>query len=278
VKIALYARATADGGEPVDQILAGLAAHAARKGWEVVLQRGDQAPGPGAPKKSLSRLLRFIQANAIQGILVRSLSQLARSLRHLTDLGQQLAAQGVALIALEDGLDTTDLASALRWRDWLETSTRLDRQLRAEAAKLAHQRSPGERWGRPPAAINPLELLDLWQGRGGRRPLTQRELAERLGVSQTTIRKHLTLLRATGKLIDAARAGRLAAEQRRRGRPSTTINDTDLTAAWEAAHGRGRAPSVSALARTLHASRNRVRARLQELGLLAGRQSDDPVS
>ncbi|HKH48212.1 MAG TPA: recombinase family protein [Thermoanaerobaculia bacterium] len=263
MKIALYARATADGGEPVDQILAGLAAHATRKGWEVVLQTADQAPGPGAPKKSLSRLLQFIRANAIQGILVRSLSQLARSLRHLVDLGQQLAAQGVALIALEDDLDTTDLASALRWRDWLETSTRLDRQLRAEAAKLAHQRSPGKRWGRPPVAVNPVELLDLWRGRGGRRPLSQRELAARLGVSKTTIRKHLVDLREAGELLDQARAGRLAAEQRRRGRKANPLNDDDLTAAWRAT------PSCATVARTLHVRRRRVETRLRELGLLS---------
>ena len=141
--------------------------------------------------------------------------------------------------------------------------TRLDRQLRSEAAKIARQRSPGEGWGRPPAAINPLELLDLWRGRGGRRPLTQRELAERLGVSQTTIRKHLKLLRATGKLVDAARAGRLAAEQRRKGRPATPLNDEELAAAWRAT------PSLAAVARTLHVRRSRVRTRLQQLGLIS---------
>jgi biotin operon repressor len=121
------------------------------------------------------------------------------------------------------------------------------------------------RRGRPPAAINPLELLDLWQGRGGRRPLSQRELAAKLGVSKTTIRKHLGLLRATGKLLDEVRAGRLAAQEGHRpgGRPSTAINDSDLEAAWRAA------PSVSGVARTLHVSRRRVRARLQELGLLS---------
>lgn len=43
-------------------------------------------------------------------------------------------------------------------------------------------RTPGERWGRPTAAINPLELLTWWEGRGGRRPLSQRELARKLGV------------------------------------------------------------------------------------------------
>jgi biotin operon repressor len=141
-------------------------------------------------------------------------------------------------------------------------------------------RTSGTRRGRPPAAFNPLELLAWWEGRGGRRPLSQRELARKLGVSQATIRKHLALLRAAGKLLDQARAGKLAARggYRPGGRPSTTINDSDLIAAWEAAYRRGKTPSLSTLARTLHVSRSRVRARLQELGLLASKPPVHPVS
>lgn len=45
--------------------------------------------------------------------------------------------------------------------------------------------------------------------------------------------------------------------------------DDDLAAAWAAQqHLRGREPSLAAIARYLHTSRRRVRARLQELGLL----------
>jgi DNA invertase Pin-like site-specific DNA recombinase len=225
--VALYARTSAAdvGSETVDQILADLTAYAARRGWEVALTCVDQTPGPGSPRKGLKRLREAVQTKAIQGVLVRTLGHLACSLRHATNLGQLLAAQDVALVALEDRLDTTEPGSAHRWRDWLETSTRLDRQLRAEAARLAHLRASGARWGRPPVAVNPVELLDLWRGRdGSRRPLSQREIAARLGISKTTVRKHLDLLREAGELLDQARAGRLAAEQRRRGRPRAAIN------------------------------------------------------
>lgn len=263
--VALYARTSAAdaGSETVDQILAGLATHAARRGWEVALICVDQVPGPGSARKGLQRLREAVQAKAVQGVLVRTLGHLACSLRHAANLGQLLAAQDVALVALEDGLDTTDLGSAIRWRDWLETSARLDRQLRAEAAKLAHQRAEGARWGRPRAAVNPMELLTLWHGGGGRRPLTPRELAGKLGVSQTTIRKHLRQLRAECEMLDQARAGRLAAEERRRGRSANPLNDDDLTAAWRAT------PSPAAVARTLHVRRSRVETRLRELGLLS---------
>jgi len=275
MKVALYARTSAadPGGETPEQILADLAAHAARRGWEVVLCCVDQGPGPESPRKGLRRLREAVKAKEVQGVLVHTLGQLACSLRHAANLGQLLATQDVALMALEDGLDTTELGSAIRWRDWLETSTRLDRQLRAEAARLAHLRAAGARWGRPPAAVNPMELLDLWHGQGGRRPLTPRELAGKLGVSETTVRKHLRQLRDVCEMLDQARAGHLAAQQRRGGRPANPLNDEELAAAWhqesQTARQRGTAPSCAAVARTLHVRRSRVETRLRELGLLS---------
>jgi DNA-binding transcriptional ArsR family regulator len=134
----------------------------------------------------------------------------------------------------------------------------------------ADTRTSTSRRGRPPAAINPLELSAWWEGRGSRRPLAQSELATRLGVSASTIRKHLRTLRAAGKLDDQARARNLGAQGLRRGgRPPRPLKDTDIIAAW------AKEPTVTAVTRTLHVSRTRVRARLQELGLL-GEQEKRP--
>jgi len=213
LSVALYARTSAadHSREMVEQILAGLAAYAAGRGWNVAMECTDQSPFPDGRREGLRRLLAAVRAKAVQGVLVRSLSHLARSLRQLTDLGRLLAVQGVALIAMEDLIDTTDPGGAIRWRDWLEISGRLDSELRAEAAKLARLRTPGERWGRPAAAVNPLELLTWWEGRGGRRPLSLRELARKLGVSEATARKRLRALREAGQVDDAARTRALAA-------------------------------------------------------------------
>jgi DNA invertase Pin-like site-specific DNA recombinase len=264
MRVALYARTSAADRETVDPILAGLAAHAARRGWEVAMEHTDQGPIPEGRREGLRCLVAAVRAKAVQGILVHTLSHLARSLRHLTDLGRLLAAHGVALIAMEDCLDTTDPGGALRWRDWLEISARLDGQLRAEAVKRARLRTPGERWGRPAATINPFELLAWWEGRGGHRPLSLRELARRLGVSEATARKRLRALRATGQVDDAARARALATRGglRRGGRPASPIDDEALAGAWR------RTPSVAAIARHLHVSRSRLQSRLQELGLI----------
>lgn len=282
MRVALYARTSAADrdGETVEQILAVLAAFVARRGWEIALECSDQGPFPEGRRDGLRRLLGAVRAKAVQGVVVRTLSHLARSLRHLSDLGRLFAAQDVALVATEDLIDTTDPGGAIRWRDWLDISGRLDRQLRAEAAKLAHVRTPGGRWGRPAAAVNPLELLTWWEGRGGRRPLSLRELARKLGVSHATARKRLRALRAAGQVDDGARSRALAARGslRRGGRPANPLDDDALIAAWklqlQAARGRGTEPSISAVAHNLKASRSRVRSRLRELGWI---EDDRPL-
>jgi len=263
---ALYARTTAVGHETGDHILAPLAVHAAARGWEIALQHIDSTPFPQGRREGLQSLLAAVRAETIRVLLVPTLSHLARSLRHLTDLGHLLAAHDVALLALEDRLDTTDPGGALRWRDWLEISTRLDRQLRAEAAHLARLRAPGGPWGHPPAAFNPLELLIWWEGRGGRRPLSLRALARKLGIAEATARKHLRALRAAGQVDDTARARALAARGgvRQGGRPAIPLDDKALAAAWR------ETPTINAVARHLNVIRSRVRLRLQEIGLLEG--------
>ncbi len=135
-------------------------------------------------------------------------------------------------------------------------------------------RSSGARRGRPVAAVNPLELLTCWEGRGGRRPLSLREIARKLGVSQATARKRLQELREAGEVDDQARARALAARGglRRGGRPPRPLKDIDLIAAW------AQRPTLTAVARTKHVSRPRVHPPLQELGLLLhqGGQGHEP--
>jgi DNA invertase Pin-like site-specific DNA recombinase len=273
MNVALYARTTAaDRQDTLDTHLAGLAAHAAQRGWTIALQCGDPGPWPEGKREGLKRLTAAIRATAeppIQAVLVRSLGHLARSLRHLTDLGRLLAARNIALIALDDHLDTTDPGGHLRWRDWLTLSARLTTHHRGEAARLARLRNPTGPWGRPPARFNTVELLDGWEGRGGRHPLTQRQLAAQLGLSEATLRKHLQTLRAAGHLDDTIRRRNLASRGglRRGGRPATPVDDATLIAAWT------QTPSLTAVARHLHISRNRVHAKLRELGLLSARRS-----
>jgi DNA invertase Pin-like site-specific DNA recombinase len=272
MRVALYARTSAvdQGRITADEILADLAEQAARRGWEVGLECSDLGPWLEGRREGLAALATAARQKAMQAILVRSLGHLARSLRHLTELGQLLAAHDVALVALEEEIDTTEPGGAIRWRDWLDISTRLDRQIRSEGAKLARLRSPGHTWGRPVAVVNPLELLAWWEGRGGRPALSLREIAAKLGVSEATTRKRLHELRQAGQVNDQARTRALATRRplRKGGHPANPINDEALRAEWEVQTRRGTTPSIATIARNLCVSRSRVRTRLQEIGLL----------
>ena len=116
-------------------------------------------------------------------------------------------------------------------------------------------------------AVNPRELLTWWEGRGGRRPLSLRQIAAKLGLSEATVRHRLQALRQAGQVDAEARRRALATRGplRRGGRPANPLDDATLTVAWQAQ------ASVTATARRLHVSRSRVRSRLRELGLLTER-------
>jgi hypothetical protein len=96
MRVALYARTTAADQDPetVDTLLAGLATHAAQRGWDIVLQCADTGPWPEGKREGLRRLTEAVRTTpttsetTVQAVLVRTLGHLARSLRHLTDLGR----------------------------------------------------------------------------------------------------------------------------------------------------------------------------------------------
>ena len=79
------------------------------------------------------------------------------------------------------------------------------------------------RRGRPPLAVNPLELRLWWEGHGRRRPLSLRELGRKLGTSESTVRRHLRHLREAGQLNADTRARNLATHGGlpKGGRPAT---------------------------------------------------------
>jgi DNA invertase Pin-like site-specific DNA recombinase len=265
MRIALYARTSAadQGQVTTDEILAELARWAGSRGWTVVLRCIDKGPWLQGRRAGLAALNAAIRKGVFDVVIVRSLSQVARSLRHLTDFGQLLARHQVALVAIAESIDTTDPGGALRWQDWLRISATVDRALRSEHTRVAHLRS-NTTWGRPMVAVNPHELLTLWEGRAGRRPLAQRLIARKLGVSEATVRARLRELREEGRVDDGARARRLEATGglNKGGRPAKPLEDDDLKAAW-AKYG-----SRTGVARALRVGRSRLDRRLRELGLI----------
>jgi DNA invertase Pin-like site-specific DNA recombinase len=226
LKAATYVRVSAAdaGRSPLPQ-QDRLRSFAEGRGWTVELEICDPGPWPEGRRPGLDKLTAAIKAGTVQVVVVQSLDRLARSLRHLANLGGLLVAQDVGLVAMADVLDTTDPGGRARFQDLVEVINGVDKAHRSEASRVGRVRSAlkgADNWGAPCAEINPLELKGLWEGVAGARPLSTREIAKKLGHSAGTILKYLRELRESGKLDDELRAERLVAcgGLRKGGRPS----------------------------------------------------------
>src|SRR3954468_20739021 len=123
-----YARVSTDDQDLAGQVMRLKAAGAARTFEDVISGRTFDRPG-------LKALLDYARAG--DALMVVRLDRLGRSLRELLEIVEQLKERGVALVSLEEKIDT---ASAGRTR---LPRLRRDRALRAPAHRRAHAG-----WGR----------------------------------------------------------------------------------------------------------------------------------
>jgi DNA invertase Pin-like site-specific DNA recombinase len=224
----LYARASAADEEgTLAARLAAVRAVAAARQWPVAqeFQDRDRGSSISGRRNGLSALTAAVrQAERPAVVVCASLPNLFRSMRHLANFGAELAERGFELVAIKESIDTTDVHGRLCWLEFIGILAAFDRARRSEASRaaraLASTRAAAT-WGRPLVAVNPHELVSLWHGYKGQHPLSEHELARKLGVSRRTIGHRLEELRAAGKLDIALREKNLAARGglRKGGRP-----------------------------------------------------------
>src|SRR3990172_6558068 len=105
-RIALYARVSTADQTPEPQLHA-LREYAARRGLDAVEHVDRGASGARARRPALDRLLAAVHRREVDAVAVTKLDRLARSVRHLCELAADLDARGVALVVLDQGIDTT---------------------------------------------------------------------------------------------------------------------------------------------------------------------------
>ncbi len=245
----IYTRTSAaDLNATVPELLADLRQYAAEiRGWHVTLELADRGPGLTGRREGLAGLIKAVRSRDVDIVVTTSLARLCRSQSHLLDLALLLeedttaGRQEVALVALEDGIDTTTPDGRVRWRDAVDLYRRIRHDQHSEAVRLARIRTAAQgiddTWGRPIAAINPFELASHWHGSPTQRPLSVRELAARMGYAEGTLRKRIQELQAAGKLQSEIRARHLEATGglRKGGRPTNVqIDPADLIARHQA--------------------------------------------
>ena len=106
MKLALYARVSTTDQHP-DAQLAPLREYAHRRGAEAIdfIDRGIS--GKRDRRRALDQLREAVRCREVDGVVVVKLDRLARSVRHLCELAEELEALGVDLVVLDQVIDTS---------------------------------------------------------------------------------------------------------------------------------------------------------------------------
>ena len=184
----MYARVSTQ-DQTVDLQLDGLRDYARLRELEVVAEYLDEGvSGAKVKRPALDRLMADAHRRRFDLVLVWKLDRLGRSLSHLIRVVDELGSLGVDLVSLGDpGLDTSSPHGRLIF-SVMGAVAEFERDLIAERTRagVAAARRRGKRLGRPPVFVPVGEARALLA-----RGLSQRAVAERLGVARTTLRKAL---------------------------------------------------------------------------------------
>ena len=161
--------------------------HAEHRGWTVVMTVEDVGSGVRErPKRE--DLIRAARRRELDLILVWRLDRWGRSLVDLVTTLQELTALQVGFVSLSEALDlTTPSGRALA--GMLAVFAEFERDILRDRVKagIAQARKEGRPHGRPRTiARHAAEVKRLFQ-----EGVSKREIAKRLGISRTSVRRFL---------------------------------------------------------------------------------------
>jgi DNA invertase Pin-like site-specific DNA recombinase len=186
--IALYARVSTADQRP-DTQLDSLRRYAGDRGTEAREFIDHGVSGAKDRRPSLDRLLAACRRREVGAVVVTKLDRLARSVRHLHNLAAEFEALGVALVVLDQSIDTSTPTGRLLFT-MLGAVAEFERELIRErtTSGVAAARRRGRHPGRPP-------VLDRRTEARCRRLASKgdslRTIAEKVGVSRMTVQRAL---------------------------------------------------------------------------------------
>ena len=148
----------------------------------------DHASGALDQRVELAAVLNYLRPG--DTLVVWRLDRLARSTRHLLELGERFAEQNIGLRSLTEAIDTTTPAGRLVFHIF-GAIAEFERDLIKERthAGLAAARARGRVGGRP-TKMTPQKITIARQLRD-ERELTMAQIADTIGVSRPTLYRHL---------------------------------------------------------------------------------------
>ncbi len=154
----------------------------------------EKASGAQRERPALCEALAFMRAE--DTLVVWRLDRLARSIKQLIETVEDLEGRGIGLRSLTEAVDTTTSGGKLVFHIFAALAE-FERSIIRERtmAGLAAARARGRTGGRPPA----LSDADIAAARAllADPTITTKQVAERLGVSLSTLYRHLPAARAT---------------------------------------------------------------------------------
>ncbi len=190
LRAALYARvSTSNKGQDVGLQLDELRQVAAQRGWVIADEFVDEGiSGTKDRRPELNRMIEGVRAGRFDLVVVFKLDRLARSLRHLLTLSEDLTSWGVGLVSLRDaGIDTTSASGRLLLQvlgafSEFEAAVIRERVI----AGVRRAQAQGKHCGRPRVHLDLRPAVAMLEGGS-----SLREASEAMGVSRSTLRRRL---------------------------------------------------------------------------------------
>jgi putative DNA-invertase from lambdoid prophage Rac len=183
----LYARVSTHDQQTLPMQLSTMREYARNRGWEIVIEVEDVASGVALRQKR-EELIAAAKRRDIDLVVVWRLDRWGRSLVDLVNTLQELSSLNVGFVSLSEALDlTTPSGRALA--GMLAVFAEFEKDILRERVKagIAQARKEGRPHGRPPsAALHTQEIKAMF-----RKGLSKREIAKRLGISRSSVRRLL---------------------------------------------------------------------------------------
>jgi putative DNA-invertase from lambdoid prophage Rac len=187
VRVGIYARVSTHDQQTLPLQIEALRNYAARCGWAIAAEIKDVGSGSLLRVKR-ELLLQAARRREIAAVLVWRLDRWGRSLADLIVTLKELGELGVGFVSLTEAFDlNTPTGRAMA--GLLAVFAEFEREILRERVKagLARARERGRRLGRPLSAAKKLPQVRALYSRG----LTKSEIARRLGICRTSVRRQL---------------------------------------------------------------------------------------
>ena len=186
MRAALYARVSTLDQRPELQLDA-LRTYAHRRGWEAAEFVDHGTSGRRADRPALAALMGAARRREVDAVAITKLDRLFRSVRHLTQVAEELRELGVELVVLDQAIDTSTSAGRLLFNVLACIGE-------FEADLIRERTMAGIRRGRKPGPKGPRSYDRRLAARAKRLRASGhsvRQIAEKLGRTRSTVHRML---------------------------------------------------------------------------------------